>query len=561
MSQLAKTLQKKVSFPLKKKVLFAAWASTNKRWHTYQLFDKPLRRMFSQVAVFDPHKVISQVGKKEMNRQFLAVVEKEQPDYIFLWLMHEEFYPETLIKIKEISPKSISMCYNGDDDYKFENYTSHLFPLIDYFLSTQPNILPEYRKLGKPVSFSCGADTQEFKPLGLKKEIDVSFVGTPKNDRIDFMRFLIKNGINAKVFGAGWEKYPEFKNAHLGEIDHHEFIEVINKSKINICLSKNYFGGTHILERFFEINACRSFGLTEHASGYFPTFKEGEDIVTFRNKEELLNKVKYFLKNDKEREEIASKAYKKTLQSYSNQQLFEKAISFMENNKENVSKSLPKINKKCVYLSRKELLKGKDYLTSLIGEADYVSFKSGKYEDLPYKEYCELNAHLLFNKPVVCCDSYLSSSFIGDYASVALYYAYDLQDKRLFYGNLDLEQLMIQKDYFLQKLDHFVNFAKDKSFLTKENCIFISIPLVRTNKINFLSKRLLEHTVFDYFNLNLLVLKNKHQLFSTSYMYKLIFYSLFINQRIMVYLLTYTLKKTKNKKLMALASFFDKWLK
>ena len=154
---------------LDSKILFAAWACHNKKWHTYQLWDGPLRSFFKQVVTCDPKEYQDNFGKKEMNAKFLEIVSKEKPDYIFFWFMLDEIDFETLAKIREISPKTVTLCYNGDDDYKFDNYTMHLFPFVDYFLSTQPDILDKYDKIGKKVFYSCGADIKEFKPSKVKK--------------------------------------------------------------------------------------------------------------------------------------------------------------------------------------------------------------------------------------------------------------------------------------------------------------------------------------------------------------------------------------------------------
>lgn len=544
-----------------RKVLFAAWACHNRKWHTYQLFDNPLRTLFSKVSTFDPKEVLETYGKSYMNRKFIEVCAKEKPDYIFLWVMHDEFYPETLIELRKLLPDTVTFCYNGDDDYKFYNHTIHFFPLIDYFITTQPPYLEKYKKYGKVPFFGCGADITEFKPMNLPKKYDVSFVGTPKNDRVEFMRHLLKNNVKFVVCGAGWEKYPEFKPYHLGEVNHEQFIRLINESKINICLSKNYFGGVHILERFFEINACRSLCLTEYAESYFPTFKEGKDIVTFKNKDELLKKVQYYLKHDDEREAIANSAYKKTIKSFSNIELIRKAVAYMEKHHETKKFALQPINKRFVYLEFKDLLKGKAVLSNELKSYDYVCFRHKGYQTMKYKDYFQMHALELTKKDISCCDAQLNSRLIGDYAYLQLNYLFDLKDKSYFYDNLDISQLMVRKNYLLNNLDKFASLYQGKKafFVNRQNTNFISLPFVRTKRITKIPFDNLEHIFFGYFEMEMLSLKRRNLLLRSFYPLKLLIYSLFVNQQILKIMLLHSLKRTKIPVLMMLSQFSEKF--
>jgi spore maturation protein CgeB len=549
---------------IKGKIFFAAWASKNKRWHTYQALDGPLRKLFEEVIVFDPQEVINTHGKEVMNKKFLEIAKKEKPDYVLLWFVYDEFDPETLIKLREILPESILLCYNGDDDYKFSNYTLNFFPLVDYFLTTQPQFIKEYKKYKKKAFFSCGVDTARFRPLNLKKKYDVSFVGAPKSDRVEYMKYLLKNKIKVTIGGANWESYPEFGEAYLGGLADEDFVKLINQSKINICLSKNYLGGTHILERFFEFNACKSFGLTEFAEGYSPTFKEGRDMVTFKDKKELLEKVRYYLKNSKKREKIAKAAYKKTNPNFSYDLMMENAFNYMQKKKSTLPKGgVPKIKKKFVYLSLDDLSKGKKYLNKYLKNYDYIGFKHKGYELLPHKEYFQIHSLELLKKPINCCDCYLSSYLIGDYAAISLNYAYGLKDKSCFYDNLDISQIMVKKQYFLNNLHKFISLYNNKipSFINEENTIFMSLPFVRTKKRKKIPLKDVDHVLFTYFERELLVLKNNKKLFTSSYLYKLILYLLLYNHQSLKYFFKYTLKRTKNPKLIKIASFVENLIK
>lgn len=61
--------------------------------------------------------------------------------------------------------------------------------------------------------------------------------------------------------------------------------------------------------RTFETLGCRTFLLTNHTPGLERLFDIGENIITYSDKADLIEKVKYYLKHDDERNEMARKGY------------------------------------------------------------------------------------------------------------------------------------------------------------------------------------------------------------------------------------------------------------
>ncbi len=552
-----------VSSLKRKKILFAAWSCHNKNWHTYQMWDSPLRKLFGKVATFDPQEQSYLYGKEKMNQNFLEAVKNEQPDYIFLWLMVEELSFDTLLKVQELAPKAKIIDFCGDDDIKFEDHTLLLFPFMDYFFLTQPQYFNEYRKEKKKYYFMCGANTEEFRPMKAEKKYDVSFVGTPKGDRIEFLRHLLNRNFKVRVCGAGWEKYPEFREVYGGKIPSDEFVKLINETKINLCLSKNVFKGSHLLERFFEVNSCKAFQLTEYCEGYFPMFKEGKDIASFKDKEELLKKIEYYLTHEKEREAIAKLAYQKTLKGYSSEDLLRTAFKDMEKERTPYHTGLPPMKRTWTTISKKELIHcSTEQIKDLLNSFDYVCFSESGSRPLPYKEYLQMYALEHFNREICCAAAYQHSWIIGDYASICSRGFTEYFGFKKVHEVTTLSQLMVRRDYLLSHLEQFRNFAKaqEDELMTKENTTFITIPLLRINQKITVPYKGQEHLYFNFFEERLLSLKNQGRIFSDVFPYKLVFYALFRNWFILKYLTLYTLKRTKQPKLIAISQFFNKRL-
>jgi hypothetical protein len=68
----------------------------------------------------------------------------------------------------------------------------------------------------------------------------------------------------------------------------------------------------------------------------------------------------------------------------------------------------------------------------------------------------------------------------------------------------------------------------------------------------------MEHIVFPYFERDLLVLKNKNKIFRSTYPLRLAIYSL-INKQVAKIILNNTIKRTKNNRLIKIASFINKF--
>ncbi|MBN1384045.1 MAG: glycosyltransferase family 1 protein [Elusimicrobia bacterium] len=150
------------------------------------------------------------------------------------------------------------------------------------------------------------------KPDNMEKNLDVSFLGQSlhKSGRQSYIDYLIENGINVETFGAG------SKN---GKISTEEKIRLYKRTKINLNLSgvskkTRLTGGREIHKRakqfkinLFESAFCGGFLLSEYVPGIENLFEIGREIDVFHDKHELLEKIKYYLKHERERENIAKK--------------------------------------------------------------------------------------------------------------------------------------------------------------------------------------------------------------------------------------------------------------
>ncbi|MDO8460077.1 MAG: glycosyltransferase [Nanoarchaeota archaeon] len=515
------------------KILLASWACHNKNYMSGQISERILGKIFKEIITFDPQEVTYNYGKKEMNESFLKVIKKERPDYIFLWLIYDEFYIDTLLRIREVSPLSKVINFFGDDDTLFYNYSRYYAPLFDASLIFQRNFFPEYKKEGiTSVFITMGVDLESYGDLKIEKKYDVSFIGTPKSDRYEMIKYLINNGINVKVFGFGWEVYPDLAKYYGGKLSNEDFVRVINQSKINICLTKNYQDKPHYKGRIIEISACKSFALNEYFDGYSKIYKESKEIVMFKDKEDLLNKVKYYLRNEKEREKIAEMAYKETLSNLSLEvqfiNLFKKLFS---KKAKKLDKTFFEENKRVLYLTKESLHLNYHDIKKALKNFDYVSFTDKNSEQLKYKEHFQIYSLEKSGKDISICDYYIYEKNLGNCLSFQSNNAFLMLNKETFSKLLLPEQFIIKKNFFIKNYKQFIKLFNNQknSILNYENIVFVSIPLLKTTTVPKL--KLNKNELFlPKFEDKLRSINQQGKLFLDAYVYKLIIYSIFRNK-------------------------------
>ncbi|HET7116173.1 MAG TPA: glycosyltransferase [Hanamia sp.] len=142
----------------------------------------------------------------------------------------------------------------------------------------------------------------------------IGFVGTYETERASYIAYLIQNNIPVSVTGNDWpggEYWDIIKPYYRGpSVYGEEYIKTINGMDVALHFLRH--GNRDEQDsRTFEIPACKIFMLAERSELHLQLFKENEEAVFFTSKEELLEKVKFYLAARAERERIAVNGYRK----------------------------------------------------------------------------------------------------------------------------------------------------------------------------------------------------------------------------------------------------------
>lgn len=126
--------------------------------------------------------------------------------------------------------------------------------------------------------------------------------------------WLVDAQVPIKLFGGHeWKEiFPQVGDAPVVPFEGQG--EVYTRSKINLVLSKIELRDV-VHERVFNIAACRGFAMAEHREAILTLFPGGE-IPTFGDREELLEKVRYYLDSEEERRDLAGAAHERVMREH-----------------------------------------------------------------------------------------------------------------------------------------------------------------------------------------------------------------------------------------------------
>jgi len=252
-----------------------------------------------------------------LNQKLLPAIAKFNPELLWVEKVTTIWY-STYCDIKAQFPHLKIIYYSEDDIYIPNNRSKYLknsFPIFDLIYTTKPRNVQELPQLGARRVFCIyqAYDRNVHRPRSLTAEdskkwgADVAFIGTFERDRAEKMLFLAQQGIKVRIWGANWSKWKD-KHFNLQVeaqgVYNENFIKVINATKVNLNFLRKANRDQHT-SRSLEIPACSSFMLAERTDEHLHLFVEGKEAEFFDSSTELLEKVKFYLAQNQQRETIA----------------------------------------------------------------------------------------------------------------------------------------------------------------------------------------------------------------------------------------------------------------
>jgi spore maturation protein CgeB len=236
------------------------------------------------------------------------------------------------------------------EDPYFMDRTQVLSQYFDFVFTIDSASLEFYKNNGhmNAYQFPLATEPQVFRPkqVEAKYRSDICIVGFPYPDRIQFIQFLLQNtAYKIKVVGKWTHPLFLFRGnpklmIHEGWMAPTVVANFYNGAKIvlnthrpfNLRQNQNKLGiiGKSINNRTFDVAACSSFQLIEFKEDLPNYFLEDEEMVSFRSKQELVQKIDFYMKFEDERQLIADNAQNRVLKEHTFEHRLEKMLNLIK---------------------------------------------------------------------------------------------------------------------------------------------------------------------------------------------------------------------------------------
>lgn len=188
--------------------------------------------------------------------------------------------------------------YWASDTHLGYDYRLSKAKRFDYVFCAQKRAVEDFEKAGvKSVWMPHAVEPKAYPYLPSIKRYDICFVGHINSEnRVDALDFLFK----------------QFPNFFYGQRLFEEAAEMYCESKIVFNISHK----DDINMRVFETLATKSFLLTNWIPTLPELFEDGKHMVMYKTQEEMVEKAKYYISHDAEREAIAEAGQKEVLKNH-----------------------------------------------------------------------------------------------------------------------------------------------------------------------------------------------------------------------------------------------------
>ena len=218
--------------------------------------------------------------------------------------------------------------------------THYPYQGFDLILSCIPNLVEYLNNNNIKTELVAHAFNPEIlknvQPSSNKKK-KVVFAGSLSLGHAERIHFLNKlsERINIDFYGKGVEFLPEIsqlRRNYLGEVWGKDLYSIFAKYLMAIHLNIGIAGTSFSAKRLFEAGGMGSCVITEHPESKQNIFEIGREIITFKDFNDCVNKIKYFLETPEEAIRIGLNAQKRVLKDHNYHIRVGQIINLMRSN-------------------------------------------------------------------------------------------------------------------------------------------------------------------------------------------------------------------------------------
>jgi len=255
------------------------------------------------------------------DRAFAAIrlAHDERPiDWLFVYESGLELEPSLIQRtIDELGIPTVNMCLDDKQSWEGPWFGNQRLGQIDIAASfdiswTSARVACEWYLVEKarPIYLPEGFDASSYRPIDIKKDLDLSFVGGAYGFRPWIVRDLRRRGLDVAAFGDGWEREGVWGDAQ---------VEVFNRSVVNIGLGGIGYSErlTNVKTRDFEIPGTGGgVYLTTYNSDLARHFVIGKEILCYQSVDELVEQARQCIAEPDEAAVIAINGRRRCLREH-----------------------------------------------------------------------------------------------------------------------------------------------------------------------------------------------------------------------------------------------------
>jgi len=283
---------------------------------------KSIRKVFKKSYILNYQNFFNDYGDLLLKKKILNYIYRNNVNSLVIFSHNDNF--QLSIDFLEKIKNKVKIVFLFKDGNTNSFIHSRYYSIISDATITDCEFAHSYYKASNINSFlytdtisSLSADTSSSKKISdTKKKYDVSFVGSfLKEGREEFIENIKKTKLHYFFLDTSKDE---------NKISQKKYNEIIRTTKINLNFSsysnKKYTffmdldpfinHSFSIKHRIIEVGFNKGFLLNEYSSDSKHLWKKNE-VVLFYNKEDMLNKIFYYLKNQKKRDLIAYNLFKK----------------------------------------------------------------------------------------------------------------------------------------------------------------------------------------------------------------------------------------------------------
>jgi spore maturation protein CgeB len=177
--------------------------------------------------------------------------------------------------------------------------------------ATSARVACEWHMLegGRPIYLPEGFNATAYAPQAVGRDLPVSFVGAAYGFRVATIEYLRAQGVDIRTYGSGW---PD--SNWVTDIGN-----VFNRSVINLGMGGIEYSETltNVKGRDFEIPGTGGgMYLTSFNPDLAQHFVVGREIACYRNRDEMLELIRWYLKHPDEADAMAVRARERSLREH-----------------------------------------------------------------------------------------------------------------------------------------------------------------------------------------------------------------------------------------------------